>query len=291
MSIIETAIHKAQQLHETAQPIAKPRRRMRTAPPATAPSATRTTDLDEIKIVNRGHLESRKTKIATLDPVAMAANHVLLRVSDQAAQRAYKILRTRVLHRLEANSWNSFVVTGSEVGEGKTLTSINLAVALSQDPHTSAVLVDLDLQRPQVAATLGLSCDHGLGDYLMGQAEIEDIIYTLGDSSGLERLSIIPNTRALQDSSESLVSVRMLELLSYLQAQQPKRVLVFDMPPMMLSDDVLTFAPQVDGVLMVVSEGYTNRSSVEKSLELLSEMNLIGVVLNRSSERNDAAYY
>jgi Mrp family chromosome partitioning ATPase len=287
MSIIETAIHKAQQLHEPARSsTTRPHRRR--VPPTATPI---TSELDDVQVLNRDHVESRKTKVATLDPVAMAANHVLLRVGDQAAQRAYKILRTRVLHRLEANSWHSLVVTGSEVGEGKTLTAINLAIALSQDPHTSAILVDLDLQRPQIAATLGLSCDRGLGEYLMGEAEIEDIVYTLGNSAGLERLSIIPNTRALQDSSESLVSVRMLELLTYLQNQQPKRVLIFDMPPMMLSDDVLTFAPQVDGVLMVVSEGYTNRSSVEKSLELLAEMNLIGVVLNRSSERNDAAYY
>jgi Mrp family chromosome partitioning ATPase len=64
------------------------------------------------------------------------------------------------------------------------------------------------------------------------------------------------------------------------------------MPPLLLSDDVLTFAPNnADGLLLVISEGATTRSQVEKSKDLLAEMNLIGVVLNRSMERNDAAYY
>ncbi len=63
------------------------------------------------------------------------------------------------------------------------------------------------------------------------------------------------------------------------------------MPPLLLSDDVLTFAPQVDGILLVVSEGFTSRSALKKSKEILAEMNVIGVVLNRSTERDDGAYY
>ncbi len=63
------------------------------------------------------------------------------------------------------------------------------------------------------------------------------------------------------------------------------------MPPLLLSDDVLTFAPQVDGLLLVVSEGSTTRAALKKSKEILAEMNLIGVVLNRSTERDDDAYY
>ena len=63
------------------------------------------------------------------------------------------------------------------------------------------------------------------------------------------------------------------------------------MPPMMMSDDVLVFSGQADGVLLVVSEGQTERGSVEKAKEVMSEMNVLGVVLNRSMESNEAGYY
>ena len=229
----------------------------------------------------------RKFTSATIDTTVMERNCVLPQVSDQSALRSYKILRTRLLQRLTANQWSSLAVTGTESGEGKTLTAINLAIALAQDPSTYVFLVDLDLQRPQLATLLGMQFAKGLGDYLLGEAEIDDIIY----DAGAERLAVIPNARTFEHSSELLASDRMLRLEHVLKTEVPKRILIYDMPPLLMSDDVLTFAPQVDGLLLVVSEGLTARSSVERAKEILSEMNLVGVVLNRSAERNDSAYY
>jgi Mrp family chromosome partitioning ATPase len=83
----------------------------------------------------------------------------------------------------------------------------------------------------------------------------------------------------------------MLELLHALEREMPRRILVFDMPPLLASDDVLAFAPQIDALLLVVSEGVTGRNLLRGAQEILSEMNLAGVVLNRSRERNDTAYY
>jgi Mrp family chromosome partitioning ATPase len=88
-----------------------------------------------------------------------------------------------------------------------------------------------------------------------------------------------------------LASARSHELLRLMKTQLPKHIVIFDMPPL-TSDDVLTFAPRVDGVVLVVAEGRTERSSLEKSKQLLAEMNVLGVVLNRSAERDgDLAYY
>ena len=70
----------------------------------------------------------------------------------------------------------------------------------------------------------------------------------------------------------------------------PERLESFDMPPL-TSDDMLTFAPRVDAVLLVVAEGRTERASLEKAKELLAEMNVVGVVLNRSAERDDEMAY
>jgi capsular exopolysaccharide synthesis family protein len=230
---------------------------------------------------------AREFPTATFNPAVQELNCILPQVADRAALRAYKMLRTRLLQRLAAKHWRSLAITSTQSGEGKTLTSINLAVALSQEPNTSVCLVDLDLQRPQVAAQMGLRFEHGLGEYLLGEAEAQQVMYTCGSPS----LVVIPNTRTFDHSSEVLASARMLELLSVIKGDLPNSVLIFDMPPL-TSDDLLAFAPQVDGVLLVVAEGRTERASIDKSKELLSEFNLLGVVLNSSSELdNDSKYY
>jgi protein-tyrosine kinase len=228
----------------------------------------------------------RQFQTVTLDPAVLERNCVLPQVADRAVPRAYKILRTRLLQRLAAKNWRSVAVTSTSPGDGKTLTTINLAVALSQDPNTRVCLVDLDLQHPQVAAQLGIKCERGLGEYLVGEAEAQQVIYSCGSPN----LLVIPNTRAFDHSSEMLGSTRTLELLRLIETEMPTHIILFDMPPL-ISDDVLTFAPRVDGVLLVVAEGLTERSSLEKSKELLAEMNVLGVVLNRSAAHDDEMSY
>jgi len=229
----------------------------------------------------------RQYPLCATDVVRMEENRILPQISDRAALRAYKIMRTRLLQRLAQNNWQSLAVTGTDAGQGKTLTAINLAIALAQDPNTSVLLVDLDLQRPMIGTYMGMTFKHGLGEYLIGEAELDQIIY----DPGIERLAVIPNSSSFEHSSERLTGPRMLELQSFVNAESPPRIVIYDMPPLLLSDDVLTFAPQVDGLLLVVSEGFTSRSSLKKSKEILAEMNVIGVVLNRSTERAAAAYY
>src|SRR5687768_15915412 len=85
---------------------------------------------------------ARHFRAAATDPEVIEKNHVLLGVSDVSVTRAYKILRTRVLHRLAANNWRSIGITGTTAGEGKSLTAINLALALAQEVNTWVFLVE-----------------------------------------------------------------------------------------------------------------------------------------------------
>ena len=163
---------------------------------------------------------TRQFQTATLDSAVLERNCVLPQVADRAAQRAYKLMRTRLLHRLAAKQWRSVAVTSTKAGEGKTLTSINLAMALSQEPNTRVCLVDLDLQRPQVAAQMGLQCERGLGDYLLGEAEASQVIYHCGSTN----LLVIPNTRIFEHSSDMLASARMLELLRVIAAEMTRHL-------------------------------------------------------------------
>jgi protein-tyrosine kinase len=224
---------------------------------------------------------------AALDAQALERNRILLRVQDVAVSRAYKILRTRVLHRMAANGWYTLGVTGTSAGEGKTLTAINLALALAQDPNAWVFLVDLDLQRPQVGAYLGMSYEYGLTDFLTGQAGLEQVIYDIG----IKRLAVVPNASPVETSSEHLRSAKMADFVNALESQTPRRIVIFDMPPIMVSDDVLAFAPRVDSFLLVVSQGMTARRTLANAREVLSELNVLGVVLNRSTEHNESPYY
>ena len=276
MSIIEEAVRKNAERQNRQAAAADPLRaqaRLRRVPAAP---------------VDTSH--AQRFQPITLDKAALHDNFILPQLQDAGALRAYKILRTRVLRRLEANQWHSFALTGVTAGEGKTLTAVNLAIAMAQDVNTWVALIDLDLQRPRVAEYLGMRNvrgEKGLSDYLQGNASFENIVY----SPDIERLAVIPNFTPMLGASEMLTSPRMTELMQFLEAETPRRVLIFDMPPVLAADDVLAFAPQIDGLLLVVAEGTTDRTQLRRAKEVLAEMNLLGVVLNRSAERNDAAYY
>ena len=277
MSIIERALQKRQTQGDPASP-ARPRAKEGVRRPDQAPDGA-------VAAAN-----AKKFKQVPLNAESMERYCVLPQIEDQSALRAYKILRTRVLQRMVSNHWYSLAVTGATTGEGKTLTAINLAIALAQDVNTWVFLVDLDLQRPQVANYLGMQFDKGLGDYLNGGGDLglQNICYNV---AGVERLAVIPISRALQHSSELLVSPAMNALSQELSAEMPRRIVIFDMPPLLASDDVLAFAPQVDGLLLVLAEGISARASLEKCKQMIGSTNLIGVVLNRSSESNESPYY
>jgi len=277
MSIIEEAVRKTAERHQRHAPTLEQgaaRPRLRRVP---------STPVDASNV--------RRFQPVSLDRAVLEENNILPQVTDPGALRAYKILRTRLLRRLEANQWHSFAVTGATAGEGKTLTAINLAMALAQDSSTWVFLVDLDLQRPRVADYLGMNNSlgqRGLTDFLLGDATFEQIMYA---PAHVERLSVIPNFQAVANASDLLTSPRMGELVQALEAEAPRRIVIFDMPPVLAADDVLAFAPQLDGLLMVVAEGTTSRDALRGAKQVLQEMNLLGVVLNRSETQDEGAYY
>jgi Mrp family chromosome partitioning ATPase len=218
----------------------------------------------------------------------MERSKILPAVDDRVAVTAYKMLRTRVLQRMRTNNWQTLIVTGAGSGEGKTLTACNLAVSISSDVNQAVILVDLDLQRPSLAGYFGLDVRASIGDYLTGNAQMEDIVYS---PTGMDRMVIIPNRDPVANSSELLASPRMRSLLEWLKIQGPDAITVFDMPPVLACDDVLAFSPYVDAILMVVSEGMTERSSVAKTMEMIGDRNILGVVLNRSREKESVSPY
>jgi Mrp family chromosome partitioning ATPase len=189
---------------------------------------------------------------------------------------------------MRTNEWQTLIVTGAGPGEGKTLTACNLAVSVSNDVNQSVILVDLDLQRPSLASYFGLDVKASIGDYLTGQAQLDDIVYS---PAGMERLVIIPNRESVSNSSDLLASPRMRALLDWLKTQGPDTISIFDMPPVLACDDVLAFSPYVDAILMVVAEGTTDRNALARTMEMMGDRNLLGVVLNQTREKDSVGSY
>jgi capsular exopolysaccharide synthesis family protein len=193
---------------------------------------------------------------------------------------------------MRSNNWHSLLVTSPGPAEGKTITAANLAISLSRDVNQSVLLVDLDLHRSTVAKYLGFDIDveAGVSDFLRENAEIPDIVYV---PTEMDRIGIIPNREPIENASDLLGSPRMRELFAWLKNQAEQTIVIFDMPPVLACDDVLAICSEIDAVLMVVSQGVTDRVGLEKAMDLLQDTDMLGVVLNQSAEAggNDAYLY
>lgn len=219
----------------------------------------------------------------------MQESLIVSAIEDRAARSAYDLLRTRVLQRMRGNSWRTLLITSPGPGEGKTLTSSNLAISISRDVNQSVVLVDLDLRRSSISRYLGIETDvtAGVGDFLQGNAEISDIVYTPDD---MDRIALLPNREPIDNASDLLGSPRMKELVAWLRDQSDRSIVIFDMPPALACDDVLAFGPEADAIMIVAAQGITDRDELEKTVELLADYDLLGVVLNRADEVTGQEY-
>ena len=227
----------------------------------------------------------RKIPLTRLDLKHLVDQRVVTSATDPTVRTAYKMLRTRILQTMRTNGWNSLAITSAGQGDGKTLTAINLAISLAGDVNHHVCLVDLDMKRSSVAKYLGLESEKGISDCLKDEYNLENIIV----KPDIERLYIVPNVTIEDQTSELLSSPEMRHTASQL-VQDPNRIIIYDMPPVLAADDMLAFSPYVDAILVVVAEGVTPRTDVMRVRELLADMNVIGTLLNRSDEKT-AAYY
>jgi exopolysaccharide/PEP-CTERM locus tyrosine autokinase len=194
---------------------------------------------------------------------------------------AFKILRTQVMHRLRENSWNMLGITSPGYGEGKTLTAVNLAVSLAMETTQTVLLVDSDLQSPSTHQVFGLKDCPGLADYLLDNQPIEDLLM----HTGIGHFVLLPGGRPISNSTEILTSAKMLGLVEELKHRYPARIVIFDLPPLLHTADVLAFSPYIDALLLVVEEGKTTSEEVQRALTLVKNSRpVLGTVLNKAGQ-------
>ena len=220
-----------------------------------------------------------RTRSVVIPDELLRRHRILTGRDSSQLSDAYKILRTQVIHRLRENKWNVLGVTSPKNGEGKTLTSINLAIALAAEPTLTVLLVDADLRAPHLHEELGLESNEGLTEFLLDGRSIEDMLVY----PGLGRLIVLPGGRGTDQSAEVLTSPRMSALGKELKHRYASRVVLFDLPPVLGQADVLAFTPQLDALLLVVEEGKTTEPELQQAMQILKgSVSILGTVLNKA---------
>jgi protein-tyrosine kinase len=232
-------------------------------------------------------LNAWRTPIAESDPQLRERERILDPDATGSVAGAYKMLRTQVLRRLDKLGARTLAIISAREQDGKTVTAINLAISIATDPARTSLLVDLDLRHPGVHQKLGMQVRQGVEESLRGDSAIETALVR---PSGFQRLTVLPALARVENSSELLAGRRTGALVEELKMRYANRVVLFDLPPVLQSDDALAFSQHVDAALLVVGEGRTAREDVIRTIELFKDTPIVGTVLNASRENTGTHY-
>lgn len=206
-------------------------------------------------------------------------NRILCAMEHSEYADAFKMLSTQVMQRMEEHQWSSLAVTSAGDDEGKTTTAINLGISIAKEIEYTVLLVDANLRKPVLHTYFGVTPGQGLSDYLTGDIDLADILIR---PDNMDHFVILPGGAPLINSTEMLGSPKMCSLVEELKNRYPKRVIIFDMPPILNVADTVSFAPCVDCALVVIEDDTTKLAELQQAIDLLSVTNIIGTVLNKA---------
>ncbi len=223
--------------------------------------------------------ESNTMDLLLKTPPIKINNHMLVTMYDNhdAASEEYNKLRSRIITLTQGDEfYNTLMVTSTIGEEGKTLTAINLAIALAKGYDHTVLLVDADLRRPALHKFFNLKPKVGLIQCLTENVPISDALI----KTGIGKLVILPAGGSISNPVELLASNQMKELVSELKHRYPERYVIFDTPPILPFADAQVLAPVVDGTIFVVREGKAKLKDVKEAIHSLHDTNIFGLVYN-----------
>lgn len=253
---------------------------------------TAATGLPVLALVPRAQRPARALPWRRRPPAASAAARgtprLLVREARTPMAEAYARLQVNLAFARPREPVRVVTMTSPAPGEGKTTSAVNLAATLSRRGR-SVLLVDADLRRGVVGATLGLPQHPGLSELLTGQATLSQALHAVRLDDGAE-LHVLPGGRTPPDPARLLASGEMRELLQRLRADF--EAVVIDAPPVNLVTDAAVLGTASDGVVMVVRSGTTSRDELHDAVQHLEAVGVpvLGVVLNDVDFRRERGY-
>ncbi|MEO5374835.1 MAG: XrtA-associated tyrosine autokinase [Alphaproteobacteria bacterium] len=232
--------------------------------------------------------------VATIDQTGLhLAGYVTPRSDRTRVGEEFRIIKRPLLARAFApvrdhgGRDRAIMVTSAHKGEGKTFTTINLAMSIATEPDVHVLLVDGDPLGHGLRERLGIQAERGLVDLLADESlDLADVLVR----TDIPNLSIVPSGRIHPHAHELLASRRMATVFREIIQRYADRVILIDTPPVLASSEPAVIAMHAGQAVMVVEHARTSRRAVERSLALIGACPSIGFVLNRSTGRREDDY-
>jgi exopolysaccharide/PEP-CTERM locus tyrosine autokinase len=238
--------------------------------------------------------EFAPSKRITLDRVALrAAGYLPEQTEDRRFAEYYRQIKRPLVQGAFAAPFDGrdrrvIMLFSALPGDGKTFTSINLALSMAQERDVSVLLIDADVLKQHVSDIFSLKKEPGLLDALTDEnADIRSMII----GTNLRGLSILPAGRFVGGTVELFSSKRMRQVVKTLLAQDPRRILLFDSPPLLITNEARCLVDIAGQVALVVRAGCTPPKAVRDAIGMIDERQAGGIVFNQGHVGLTDGYY
>jgi exopolysaccharide/PEP-CTERM locus tyrosine autokinase len=303
MSIVERALQKAQTkaretggfppVRPSGEDVSPAQVTIEPAPapsPATETASIRASEFNDTSLTSRDLKAIVQLDTAKLREVGRLPSAELARQVDDEMRRIkwplLSAITDRDAERVARN--NVVLVTSAVPGEGKTFTSLNLALNIVRDREMRVVLVDGDVAKPGLTPVLGLEGRIGLNDVLEDTSMDVSAVTFQTDVPGL---FFVPAGRWNEHSPEYFAGSRMPQVIDELSRRVGNGVIIFDSPPLLATNEAQAITRYVGQVLMVVRADETEQQAVLDALQLVDKSALVQAVLNRVTPSFVSRYY
>ncbi len=240
--------------------------------------------------------QERSSRTVQISKQALRSQHVLppLEMELRIARQYQQIKRPLVDqafakdNAVRYSNRHVIMLASALSGEGKTFTSINLALSMALERDIEVLLVDADVAKPHVSDLFDLRKERGLLDLLVdGNLHPDTVIL----QTNIPNLSILPAGKQSETATELLASARMEQVVKLLAASHERRIVLFDSPPLLLSTESRPLIACAGQIVLVVKADSTSPRIVQEAIDSIGEDKPISLILNQVTTKPSEGYY
>lgn len=240
--------------------------------PAPAPAVSKRVELDLEALAAMGLVTPNAPRTPMADQYRVIKRPLIRNATGRGAEML--------------NHGNLIMVTSALAGEGKSFTSLNLAMSIAAELDHTVMLVDADVARPSVLRMLGLPPGPGLLDVLEESVDLADALLR----TSIDKLTVLPSGTPHARATELLASDAMRKLLDDMARRYPDRIIIFDSPPLLLTTESAVLASQMGQIVVVVHAESTPQSAVRRALSTIESCPVRLMLLNQARVDADGSY-